>query len=120
MWPPVGYRRVLYGESNAAGAGISAENFPHLRIGVAGKAKGEPGEVGHELVVGLGIHPFLDDAHASRDLGLEMLDPFLGEVGHASGSGDDELKSDGMVGRAPAGFSWVGSRSFPAKSRPHR
>jgi hypothetical protein len=75
----------LYGESSAATLS-SSEDFPHFRVGVSREAEGEPGEVGDELVVGLGVQLVLDDVQATRNLSLEMLDPFFGEVGHVGGA----------------------------------
>jgi hypothetical protein len=80
----VGRSTALYGESSAA-AVSSSEDFSHFGVGVAREAEGKPREIGHELVVRLRIHFVLDDVHATRNLSLEMLDPFFGEVGHVDG-----------------------------------
>src|SRR3954465_7879917 len=71
-----------YGESSAAGATNLSEDFSHFGIRVPREAEREPRQVGYQLVVDLGIHFVLDDAHAASDLALEVLDPFLSEVSH--------------------------------------
>jgi hypothetical protein len=74
---------ALYGESSAA-AVSSSEDLPHFRVGVAREAERKPGEVGDELVVRLRVHLVFDDAHATADLSLQVLDPFFGEVSHVA------------------------------------
>jgi hypothetical protein len=88
-----------YGESSAAGTAKipkvsvateqrqmrpSPEDFSHFGIGITREPEREPREVGDELVVGLRVHLVGDDGHAPPDLSLEMLDPFFGEISHAS------------------------------------
>jgi hypothetical protein len=79
----VGRSTALYGESSAA-AVSSSEDFSHFGVGVAREAECEPREIGHELIVRLRVHFVLDDVHATRDLSLQMLDPFFGEVSHVA------------------------------------
>ena len=75
----------LYGESSAAAIG-SSEDFPHFRVGVAGKAERKPREIRDELIVGLRIHLVGHDVEATPNLTFEMLDPFLREISHVDGA----------------------------------
>jgi len=93
----------LYGESSAA-AVSSSEDFSHFCVGVASEAEREPGEVGHELIVRLRVHLVLDDVQAARNLSLEMLDPFFGEVGHVGWGywlGEIDREKQASASKAP-------------------
>jgi hypothetical protein len=79
----VGRSTALYGESSAA-AFSSSEYFSHFGVGVACETERKPREVGDQLVVRLRVHLVLDDVHATRNLSLEMLDPFFREVSHVA------------------------------------
>lgn len=75
---------ALYGESNAAAAAGSAENFSHLGVGVPRETEGEPREIRNELLVSLWIELVGHDVQSPANLPFEMLDPFLREISHVA------------------------------------
>jgi hypothetical protein len=79
----IGRSTGLYGESSAA-AVSSSEDLSHFGVGIAREAERKPREVGDELVVRLRVRLVLDDAQATCNLSLEMLDPFFGEISHVA------------------------------------
>src|SRR6202008_2902258 len=81
---PPGRSEPVYGESSAAGTRLT-EDFPHLGVRIARETERKPGEIGHELIVGLGVHLVLHNAHTTGNLILQMLYPLFRKVGHFGG-----------------------------------